>query len=98
MSLKYRPIVPVVAFGLLMSLAGTRVGAEDAKPAKGETGSVSGTVVDKDGKPAANAKVRLVHPNARGGHGPGKPTDKVIQSGADVLAFLAYWTGLHPTD
>ncbi|WP_408590024.1 prolyl oligopeptidase family serine peptidase [Novosphingobium sp.] len=28
------------------------------------------------------------------GHGSGKPVDKVIAGGADVLAFLAYWTGL----
>ncbi len=25
-----------------------------------------------------------------------KPTDKQIEEGADVLAFLAYWTGLDP--
>jgi prolyl oligopeptidase len=31
---------------------------------------------------------------AQAGHGPGKPVDKVIASGADVLAFLAKWTGL----
>jgi prolyl oligopeptidase len=30
----------------------------------------------------------------RAGHGAGKPTDKIIEEGADVLAFLAHWTGL----
>nr|WP_232280882.1 prolyl oligopeptidase family serine peptidase [Novosphingobium nitrogenifigens] len=30
------------------------------------------------------------------GHGAGKPLDKTIATGADVLAFLAAWTGLSP--
>ena len=37
---------------------------------------------------------RLIRIETRAGHGSGKPTDKVIESGADVLAFLAWWTGL----
>lgn len=41
-------------------------------------------------------KPHLIRVEARAGHGPGKPTEKVIRSGADVLAFLAYWTGLNP--
>jgi len=39
-------------------------------------------------------KPQLIRIESRAGHGSGKPTEKVIQSGADVLAFLAYWTGL----
>jgi prolyl oligopeptidase len=36
----------------------------------------------------------LLRVEAQAGHGPGKPVDKVIAGGADVLAFLAKWTGL----
>jgi len=36
----------------------------------------------------------LIRIETRAGHGAGKPTDKVVASGADVLAFLAFWTGL----
>jgi len=36
----------------------------------------------------------LIRVEARAGHGAGKPTDKAIAEGADVLAFLAHWTGL----
>ena len=45
---------------------------------------------------AANAgdKPHLIRIETRAGHGSGKPTDKVIEEGADVLSFLAYWTGL----
>jgi prolyl oligopeptidase len=41
-------------------------------------------------------KPQLIRVETRAGHGSGKPTEKVIQSGADVLAFLAYWSGLEP--
>ncbi|MGV3510809.1 MAG: prolyl oligopeptidase family serine peptidase [Novosphingobium sp.] len=37
---------------------------------------------------------RLLRVETRAGHGAGKPVEKVIGAGADVLAFLAYWTGL----
>jgi prolyl oligopeptidase len=37
---------------------------------------------------------RLIRIETRAGHGSGKPTDKAIQEGADILAFLAQWTGL----
>ena len=40
------------------------------------------------------SKPHLLRVEAQAGHGPGKPVDKVIASGADVLAFLAKWTGL----
>ena len=43
-------------------------------------------------------KPQLIRIETRAGHGSGKPTEKVIESGADVLAFLAYWTGLTPKD
>ncbi|WP_225206032.1 prolyl oligopeptidase family serine peptidase [Novosphingobium huizhouense] len=36
----------------------------------------------------------LLRVESRAGHGAGKPLDKTIASGADTLAFLAYWTGL----
>jgi prolyl oligopeptidase len=37
---------------------------------------------------------RLIRIETRAGHGSGKPTDKVIEESADILAFLAQWTGL----
>jgi prolyl oligopeptidase len=37
---------------------------------------------------------QLIRIETRAGHGSGKPTDKIIEEGADVLAFLAYHTGL----
>ncbi|WP_442789672.1 prolyl oligopeptidase family serine peptidase [Novosphingobium sp. SL115] len=39
-------------------------------------------------------KPHLLRVEAQAGHGGGKPVEKVIGTGADVLAFLAYWTGL----
>lgn len=36
----------------------------------------------------------LLRVETKAGHGAGKPVEKVIGSGADVLSFLAYWTGL----
>ncbi len=39
-------------------------------------------------------KPHLIRVETRAGHGSGKPTEKVIEEGADVLGFLAYWTGL----
>jgi prolyl oligopeptidase len=39
-------------------------------------------------------KPQLIRIETRAGHGSGKPTDKAIEEGADVLAFLARWTGL----
>ena len=41
-------------------------------------------------------KPHLIRIETRAGHGAGKPTEKVIEAGADVLAFLAYWSGLTP--
>nr|WP_244956215.1 prolyl oligopeptidase family serine peptidase [Rhizobium changzhiense] len=37
---------------------------------------------------------RLLRVDARAGHGSGKPTTKVIEESADMLAFAARWTGL----
>ncbi|HMO68197.1 MAG TPA: prolyl oligopeptidase family serine peptidase [Novosphingobium sp.] len=42
----------------------------------------------------AGTKPHLIRVETRAGHGSGKPTDKVIEEGADILAFLARWTGL----
>jgi prolyl oligopeptidase len=41
-------------------------------------------------------KPHLIRIETRAGHGSGKPTDKAIAEAADVLAFLANWTGLKP--
>ena len=41
-------------------------------------------------------KPHLIRIETRAGHGSGKPTDKVIDEGADILAFLARWSGLDP--
>jgi prolyl oligopeptidase len=39
-------------------------------------------------------KPQLIRIETRAGHGSGKPTDKAIEESADVLSFLAQWTGL----
>ena len=39
-------------------------------------------------------KPHLIRIETRAGHGSGKPTDKMIEEAADVLAFMAQWTGL----
>lgn len=41
-------------------------------------------------------KPHLIRVETGAGHGSGKPTDKIIAESADVLAFLAQWTGLNP--
>ncbi|MDR6674964.1 prolyl oligopeptidase family serine peptidase [Xanthomonas sp. 1678] len=41
---------------------------------------------------------RLLRVDARAGHGTGKPTSKVIEEAADMLAFAARWTGLNVGD
>ncbi|HKR93275.1 prolyl oligopeptidase family serine peptidase [Novosphingobium sp.] len=43
-------------------------------------------------------KPHLIRIETRAGHGSGKPTDKAIEEGADILAFLAQWTGLQAPD
>ncbi len=43
---------------------------------------------------SAGAKPHLIRIETRAGHGSGKPTDKQIEESADILAFLAQWTGL----
>jgi prolyl oligopeptidase len=42
----------------------------------------------------AGAKPHLIRIETRAGHGAGKPTDKIVAEGADVLSFLAQWSGL----
>jgi hypothetical protein len=49
---------PLAAIALLLTLTTARSYAEDKK----ETGKVTGTVVDKDGKPAVGAEVGIFHP------------------------------------
>ena len=44
--------------------------------------------VDPRGKP------HLIRIETRAGHGSGKPTDKAIAESADILGFLAAWSGL----
>lgn len=41
-----------------------------------------------------NGKPHLIRIETRAGHGAGKPTDKIVAEGADVLAFFAVWSGL----
>ncbi len=43
---------------------------------------------------SAGTKPHLIRIETRAGHGSGKPTDKAVAEGADVLAFLAQWSGL----
>ncbi|MBU6265945.1 MAG: prolyl oligopeptidase family serine peptidase [Sphingomonadales bacterium] len=45
---------------------------------------------------AIGDKPHLIRIESRAGHGAGKPTDKVVAESADILAFLAHWTGLQP--
>ncbi|MFC0587909.1 prolyl oligopeptidase family protein [Novosphingobium aquiterrae] len=42
----------------------------------------------------AGPRPHLIRIETRAGHGAGKPTDKVVAEGADILAFLAQWSGL----
>lgn len=42
----------------------------------------------------AGPKPHLIRIETRAGHGAGKPTDKAVAESADVLAFLAQWSGL----
>ena len=44
----------------------------------------------------AGDKPHLIRIETRAGHGSGKPTDKAIEENADILAFLAQWSGLRP--
>jgi prolyl oligopeptidase len=37
---------------------------------------------------------QIIRIETRAGHGSGKPTDKAIEEAADVMAFMAQWTGL----
>jgi prolyl oligopeptidase len=37
----------------------------------------------------------LIRIETRAGHGSGKPTDKIIEEAADVMAFLGHFTGLN---
>src|SRR5262245_46778442 len=52
---------PLAAIALLLTLATVQTRAEDKK----DTGKITGTVLDKDGKPAAGAEVLVLHPAAK---------------------------------
>ena len=45
---------------------------------------------------AIGARPHLLRVDSDAGHGGGKPLNQTIASGADVLTFLAAWTGLNP--
>src|SRR5438045_2919361 len=60
MSRIVRWFIPVLALGL--AIAFTQVTRAADKDSAKATGSVSGTVIGADGKPAANMKVRIVKP------------------------------------
>jgi prolyl oligopeptidase len=45
---------------------------------------------------AIGERPHLLRVESDAGHGIGRPLDKAIAGGADVLAFLAAWTGLDP--
>ena len=45
---------------------------------------------------AIGERPHLLRVESDAGHGAGKPLDKLISGGADVMAFLAVWTGLAP--
>ncbi len=44
------------------------------------------------------SKPHLIRIETRAGHGSGKPTEKIMAESADVLAFLAQWSGLKVGD
>lgn len=71
---------PVVALVFLVSMSAV-VRADEAKK---ETGSVSGTVLDKDGKAAAGVQVRLFHPFERGQRHGGGEGAKVEKQNAET--------------
>ena len=43
---------------------------------------------------AGGAGPHLLRVETAAGHGSGKPTDKAIEESADIMAFLAHWSGL----
>jgi hypothetical protein len=55
--------MPLLAVAVMLGLSASAARAEDAK------GSVSGTVVDKDGKAVAGVHVRLFKPFEKGSRG-----------------------------
>ena len=53
---------PLAAIALLLTLASVQTARADDKDTKKETGKITGTVTDKDGKPAVGAEVGVFHP------------------------------------
>jgi hypothetical protein len=76
---------PFVAVAMMLALGS----ASRADEAKKETGTVSGTVLDKEGHPAAGLQVRLFHPFDRGQHRGGEGAAKVEKQNADDGAATA---------
>jgi hypothetical protein len=58
--------LPLAALALAISFCASRAIADDAKDAKKDTGTVSGTVTDADGKPVADAEVGVYPPMKHG--------------------------------
>jgi hypothetical protein len=76
---------PLVAFAMLLALGS----ASRADEAKKETGTVSGTVLDKEGHAAPGLQVRLFHPFERGqrrGGGEAKVEKQNADPGAGAAA------------
>ena len=59
-------VTPVAVLALLFSLSNAASAQETEKK---DTGSIAGTIMDKDGKPASGVQVRLFHPFERGQRG-----------------------------
>src|SRR4051812_13345662 len=72
-----KSLIPaVVAAGLITGFSTIPFARAEDKPAAGaevKKGSVTGTVVDKDGKPVAGAEVALMKPQQGGPGGRGGP-------------------------
>jgi prolyl oligopeptidase len=43
-------------------------------------------------------KPHLIRIESKAGHGSGKPIAKIIEEYADIMAFLAHWTGFKPSE
>ena|SRR5258706_11797540 len=83
----FKWMAPAVAtLGLMFAV--TTAKAADEKPAATGGGTVTGTVVDKDGKAVEGVKVRIMKPTQRGarGGGAGGAAPKVADAPADKPA------------
>ena len=79
-------MVPAAAaFGLVLSISASSTNAADEKPAAAG-GTITGTVVDKDGKAVEGAKIRVMKPMQRGQGGPGGAAGGGRRGGAQAQA------------